>query len=73
MKKTFFMNYFFSVFSLFLLMASCQSKSKTETEIAKIPVNVEIIRFDKIFAEAVPSDLGHLKIEYRLFPIHQKL
>ena len=67
MKKTFFMNYFFSVFSLFLLMASCQSKSKTETEIAKIPVNVEIIRFDKIFAEAVPSDLGHLKKEYRLF------
>lgn len=67
MKKSFFMNYFFSVFFLFLFLVGCQSKSKTEAAIAKIPVNVEIIRFDKIFANAIPSDLQNLKAEYPLF------
>ncbi|MCB0456887.1 MAG: gliding motility lipoprotein GldB [Flavobacteriaceae bacterium] len=61
------MNYFFSVFCLFLLLASCQSKSKTEAEIAKIPVNIDLVRFDKIFAEASPSDLENLKTEFPLF------
>ncbi|MEZ4874086.1 MAG: gliding motility lipoprotein GldB [Flavobacteriaceae bacterium] len=56
---------FFFILLGFLL--GCQSKSKTEAEIAKIPVDIDLVRFDKIFAEASQSDLEHLKNEYPLF------
>jgi gliding motility-associated lipoprotein GldB len=67
MKNFNFMKYFVSVLFAFLLLLGCQSKSKTENEISKIAVNVELVRFDKIFAEATPSDLQNLKSEYPLF------
>lgn len=50
-----------------LLIISCNSKSKVEQEIEKIPIDVEIIRFDKAFAKATPNDLPQLKKEYPSF------
>ncbi|MBW2962646.1 gliding motility lipoprotein GldB [Mesonia aestuariivivens] len=51
-------------------ITSCKNDSeKIEEEIAKIPVNVAVDRFDKVFAEATPEDIPKLKREYPLlFP-----
>lgn len=46
---------------------SCGGRSDLEKEIEKIPMDVEIIRFDKDFASATPEDLPKLKAEYPLF------
>nr|WP_240673185.1 gliding motility lipoprotein GldB [Aequorivita sp. H23M31] len=46
---------------------SCNNQSEVEREIEKIPMNVEIIRFDKIFAATKPEDLPKLKSQYPLF------
>ncbi len=50
-----------------MLFFSCNNESKVEKEIEKIPMNVEIIRFDKIFAEATPANLQNLKSDFPLF------
>ena len=50
-----------------LLVFSCNSKSELEKEIDNIPVTVDILRFDKIFAAAKPEDLARLKKEYPVF------
>ncbi|WP_081208924.1 gliding motility lipoprotein GldB [Salegentibacter sediminis] len=48
---------------------SCENKSKTESEIEKVDVDFEVIRFDEKFAEATPENLHELKAEYPyLFP-----
>ncbi|MBK5213437.1 MAG: gliding motility lipoprotein GldB [Flavobacteriaceae bacterium] len=58
----------FYVLILFgVLLFSCNNESKVEKEIEKIPMNVEIIRFDKKFADATPADLPKLKAEYPAF------
>jgi len=44
---------------------ACASKSDVEKEIEKIPMDVEIIRFDKEFGKAKVSDLSEIK---RRFP-----
>ncbi len=49
------------------LLFSCNNESKVEKEIEKIPMNVEILRFDKEFANATPADLSRLKAEYPAF------
>lgn len=49
------------------LMVNCNSKSKVEKEIEAIPMTVNIVRFDKEFAVAKPSDLPKLKAKYPLF------
>lgn len=46
---------------------SCNKQNNFEKEIEKIPMSVDIIRFDKEFASAGPNDLPKLKIEYPLF------
>ncbi len=51
---------------IFLLLA-CNSKSALEKEIEAIPVDVKIVRFDKEFAAATPSDLENLKSKYPMF------
>lgn len=53
-------------FFLFLgfISFSCSNKTGVEKEIEKIPMSVEIIRFDKEFAAASPADLPRLKDEY---------
>lgn len=50
-----------------VLLFSCNNESKIEKEIEKIPMDVEIIRFDKEFAKATTADLPNLKIEYPAF------
>ncbi len=50
-----------------VLLFSCNNESKVEKEIGKIPINVEIVRFDKEFANATPADLPKLKAEYPAF------
>ncbi|MDC8003189.1 gliding motility lipoprotein GldB [Aureisphaera galaxeae] len=52
---------------LAILVLGCNSKSKTEQEIAKVPVDFELIRFDKIFGKASIADLPNLKVQYPLF------
>jgi gliding motility-associated lipoprotein GldB len=50
-------------------MVACDESSQIEEEIQKIPVNLEIERFDKNIYEAGPQDLPQLKKAYPfLFP-----
>ena len=56
---------FLLIISFFVF--SCNTKSELEKEIEKIPVTVDIIRFDKEFATAGPSDLERLKSEFPVF------
>ena len=59
----------FTCVLLLFLMLSCAEEDQREQEIAGIPVEVEINRFDREFAEASPSDLPELKENYPyLFP-----
>lgn len=60
------MRYFFGVF-LGILFLSCNDKNNVEQEIDKIPMNVEIIRFDKEFAAANPEGLQKLKTAFPAF------
>lgn len=58
---------------LFLLLIcvffSCESKCETEQKIQKIPMEVNLVRFDQKFAEAAPKSLPELKKEFPfLFP-----
>ncbi|MEO8254337.1 MAG: gliding motility lipoprotein GldB [Flavobacterium sp.] len=57
------------VFSLVLLFffLSCDTKNKTEKEIEAIPVNLEVVRFDKIFFETPPKELPKIKKEFPFF------
>ncbi|SRX54631.1 gliding motility lipoprotein GldB [Aequorivita sp. CIP111184] len=50
-----------------VLLFSCNNENKVEKEIEKIPINFEIIRFDREFAKATPADLPKLKTEYPAF------
>lgn len=50
-----------------LTISACESKSELEKEIAAIPIDIEIVRFDKVFAEASLADLPSLKKEYPMF------
>lgn len=54
---------------LFILFAAiglvaCSEKSKVESEIAEIPVDVEVIRFDKEFIETPDTDFPKLRQKY---------
>jgi gliding motility-associated lipoprotein GldB len=58
----------YSVLVLFLvLLFSCNNESKVEKEIEKIPIDFEMIRFDKEFANATPAELPKLKAEFPAF------
>lgn len=50
-----------------VFLFSCNNESKVEQEIEKIPINVEIIRFDREFAAATPETLPKLKAEFPAF------
>ncbi len=57
------------IFILVGLFSACESNDKLEAEIAEIPVDLRLQRFDKDFAQAKPQDLPRLKKEYSyLFP-----
>ncbi|WP_347374176.1 gliding motility lipoprotein GldB [Aequorivita sp. Q41] len=50
-----------------LVLFSCNNASEVEKEIEKIPIDIEIIRFDKEFASATKDDLPRLKTEFPAF------
>lgn len=58
------------VFCCFVvLLVSCSEEDKREEEISKIPVKMELERFDRRFAEATADSLGSLKKDFPyLFP-----
>ncbi|MBS3738079.1 gliding motility lipoprotein GldB [Mesohalobacter halotolerans] len=53
----------FIVFSVGLLF-SCQEDRQIKPEISKMKLDINIIRFDSIFASAGPQDLKRLKTDY---------
>jgi len=55
----------FLVLSFFFL--SCNTKNKTEKSENGIPVDLEVVRFDKIFFETEPQDLAKVKKEFPFF------
>lgn len=61
-----------SIFLAILLLLSfysCDETSKIEAEIAKIPMELKLLRFDKEFDEVKPNELHLLKEKYPfLFP-----
>ena len=56
---------FLTVFCLFFL--SCDKKHTVEIAVDKIPVEVEVVRFDKIFFETAAHDLGKIKKKFPYF------
>ena len=59
----------FCSFFLLVLFIGCDETNKVEDEIAKIPLELTIVRFDKEFDNASPQNLGVLKEKYPyLFP-----
>jgi len=54
---------FLTVFAAFLLW-SCDDTSKLEKEIANIPIDIEIERFDQLFVKSNPENLQKLKNAY---------
>ena len=49
---------------LVICVFSCQNTSKVESEISNIDVDINIERFDQLFATSSPSDLPDLKQKY---------
>ncbi len=50
-----------------IILVGCEDENKVEQEIAQIPMELTITRFDEIFAKATLKDLPELKKEYSLF------
>ena len=51
-------------FASIVIVSACGEADQRESEIAKIEVDYELERFDRLFDEAQPSDLGELKSDY---------
>ncbi|RMA57683.1 gliding motility lipoprotein GldB [Ulvibacter antarcticus] len=60
------MKYYLYLF-ISVLFLNCSNKDQLEETIAAIPMEFEILRFDKEFAAAKPSDLQDLKLKYPVF------
>ncbi|MBX9889526.1 MAG: gliding motility lipoprotein GldB [Flavobacteriaceae bacterium] len=50
-----------------LFFLSCNQKSKQESAIANVPIEIDVVRFDKIFFETPPSKLAEIKREFPFF------
>ncbi len=55
------------VYLCVLLIIGCAEENSLEKEIAAIPLDVNVVRFDQVFLDAKPSDLPKLKKAYPLF------
>ncbi len=55
------------IITLILFITSCDKKSKVKKEVEAIPVALKVERFDKLFFETAPKDLGKLKKEFPFF------
>ena len=60
---------FYALLLVFVVVffTACDSKSKREKEIEAIPMDVDLVRFDKEFAAASVQDIPKLKKEYPQF------
>lgn len=59
----------FSVLIILPLFFSCNDSDKVAEDIAKVEVDLDIVRFDREFAKAETSDIPELKVEFPyLFP-----
>ena len=54
-------------FVLCLFFLSCGQKNKIEKAVDEIPVELKVVRFDKLFFESQPKDLNKLKKEFPFF------
>jgi gliding motility-associated lipoprotein GldB len=61
------MKKWWSLFSLLLLLSSCDKKNKIEKEIGEIPVSLKVERFDKIFYETPVENFQKVKRQYPYF------
>lgn len=61
------MNKLFLLFAFALLLFSCKDQSETEKKIEEIPVSLKLSRFDKIFFETPPQELGKMKLSFPEF------
>ncbi|EDP98050.1 gliding motility protein [Kordia algicida OT-1] len=50
-----------------LILIGCADENTLEKEIAAIPIDVNVARFDQIFLNATPADLPELKKAYPIF------
>ncbi|WP_310559991.1 gliding motility lipoprotein GldB [Flavobacterium sp.] len=57
----------FILFVLIIALASCDKKSKVEKAVEEIPLEIKVERFDKLFFETGPKDLGQLKKQFPFF------
>ena len=55
---------FLKVMVIFCLLFSCKRESGLEKEIAEVPVDIKIERFDRLFAQLTPENLPRLKEDY---------
>jgi gliding motility-associated lipoprotein GldB len=55
------------IIALMVAFVSCDKKSKAEKAIEAIPLEIEVVRFDKLFFETAPKDLAKLKKEFPFF------
>lgn len=61
------MNFPTTVLLIILLVFSCKENSKISTEISSVPVNLEVVRFDREFAATDPKELRELRSKYPFF------
>jgi gliding motility-associated lipoprotein GldB len=57
----------FTLFTLILVLYSCDKKSKVEQAVEGTAVQIKVERFDKAFFETKPEDLNSLKKQYPFF------
>lgn len=55
------------IIALVVAFVSCDKKTKTEKEVDAVSVEIKVERFDKLFFETSPKDLGKLKQEFPFF------
>ena len=55
------------IIAIIIAFVSCDKKTKVEKAVEKIPVELKIVRFDKLFFETSPKDLNKLKKEFPFF------
>ena len=55
------------IIALIVVFVSCDKKSKAEKAVEAIPLEIKVVRFDKLFFETAPKDLGKLKKEFPFF------
>jgi gliding motility-associated lipoprotein GldB len=56
-----------SLFSLLVVLSSCDKKNKIEKEVDEISVTINVERFDKIFYESPVENLQNVKNKYPYF------